>query len=234
MAETPINLSSRKLVWTLGLSAAACVVSGMVTQMLWLGSGKTKWTSLARLFHLDSEVSIPKMFSVLQLVLASLLLAWIAAGVKHETRVLRHGWWALSAGFLYMAVDEGAAIHEMLSLVVRRFGGAGLLGGTDFSWVVIGAVLVLGAFIYFIPFLRALPRVLCVRFVVSGAVFVGGALGMELLGGMMATSIGQENPGYLVVLALEEGMEMFGVAMFVRALLLHLSETRQRLELQVV
>ena len=103
--------------------------------------------------------------------------------------------------------------------------------------MVAGALGALAAGAFFLPFLRALPAKLAARFVLAGAVYVGSAVGLEMVA--VAMQLGykaKEGGGYdwptLGLVALEEGGEMAGVALFVWALLGHLRAAGARLELR--
>lgn len=52
--------------------------------------------------------------------------------------------------------------------------------------------------------------------------FVGGALGMEMVGGQYADSFGGGTPVYMAITSIEESLEMFGIVVFVYALLTYI------------
>ena len=81
------------------------------------------------------------------------------------------------------------------------------------SWAWGGLVIVLIVGVYFIPFLRSLPARTLRQFVTAGAVFVGGAIIMELVG----EPIDGDSLAYAMSTWVEEGMEMFGMILFTRA-----------------
>jgi hypothetical protein len=58
--------------------------------------------------------------------------------------------------------------------------------------------------------------------VLAGLVFVGGAVGLEALGGWYVDRFGREEPGYGLLVTVEELLEMLGVAAFIYAVLRHL------------
>ena len=117
-----------------------------------------------------------------------------------------------------MAFDEMLEFHEQLS---KLFSLEGVL---HFSWIVPAGILVLALGAAYIPFLRALPRRIALRFVLAGAVYVGGAVGMELPLGWWTVHHGEDNLGYGLIDALEEALEMLGSNLFVLALLDHLAD----------
>src|SRR5690606_9323065 len=92
--------------------------------------------------------------------------------------------------FLYLSVDEGAALHDRVQLPLREALGA--TGIWYHTWVVLGVavVAILGA--SYIRFLAALPVRTRWGFLVAGALYVGGALGMEMVSGQYATQMGSE------------------------------------------
>ena len=71
------------------------------------------------------------------------------------------------------------------------------------------------------------------RFIVAGSIYVGSAVGLETIG----TALGHDprDNGYdwatLGLVTLEEGGEMVGVAVFIRALMNYLRSTGARLKL---
>jgi len=67
----------------------------------------------------------------------------------------------------------------------------------------------------FIPFLRRLPRPTAGLFILAGAIYVGGAVGMEIIG----EPLDSDTLTYNLLTAVEEGMEMCGVIVFMHALL---------------
>lgn len=76
--------------------------------------------------------------------------------------------------------------------------------------------------IFVISYLRsvlALPRVTMLLFITAGAMFVGGAVGIEVFSACEADLRGSETILYSVLYTLEELCEMCGVALFCYALM---------------
>ena len=92
-----------------------------------------------------------------------------------------------------------------------------------YAWVVPGLVLVGAVFLLYARFLWRLPPRTRWRFLVAGGLYVGGALGMELLGGKLHTELGYNTPWYIAAAQLEEVLEMSGVIVFIDALLSYAS-----------
>ena len=75
--------------------------------------------------------------------------------------------------------------------------------------------------IVFIPFVKSLSRRTAVYFVVAGAIFVGGAIGLEFVGATVLRT-GFVERGDLIdrlLRVFEEAFEMFGIGIFNCALI---------------
>ncbi|TXR56399.1 hypothetical protein [Quadrisphaera setariae] len=184
-------------------------------------------TEAARLVDLDEEGNLPTYFSAALLAATAAGLAVAAALVR--ARGLRA--WPLAvpaAVAALLSVDELASLHEQLALLADLLG---VDAGLRFSWVVPGVVVaaVVGAGLLLVA-RRMAPR-LRWRLVVAGAVYLLGALVVETVtGGMFrpAPPGGLEpvqSTAYVLLNAVEEGLEMVGALLALRAVLLALRVT---------
>ena len=57
----------------------------------------------------------------------------------------------------------------------------------------------------------------------AGAIYIGGAIGMEMLGGYFVEVYGQKSFVYFLISTIEEFLEMFGIAVFIYALLSYIT-----------
>lgn len=174
-------------------------------------------SGIVPLLSLSYEQNLPTYYTAVLLLSCSLLLSLIAAGARKNGERFVPAWWVLAAGFLYISVDEVLSFHEEASKLLK------LGGALYFSWVVPAAVVVLLVGVAYVPFLRHLPRPMRLRFLLAGAIYVGGAVGMELPLGWWTVHHGTENLGYGLIDALEEALEMLGLNLFLFALLDHLA-----------
>jgi hypothetical protein len=233
MTEGNFKCGSSRLCCILGGIAALLVVWGSFLHFARIWTGNTRFVTAIKLFGLNEENSLPSTYSSMLLFTAALLLAWVALCQFEEQLVLKRGWWILCAGFVLMAVDETASVHELVNLWVFKLLALKQYGIFYYSWVIPAILLIAALLVYFIPFLRALPRETARRFVVSGSVFLSGAVGVEMAGGSVHENSGQDNTIYALLVALEEGMEMSGVVLFIRAILLHLRSEKMALRLTI-
>lgn len=219
-----ISLNPTTVAWRLGFLAALLVAVNLAMQLFRLLAHQEHVPGLAML-TLDGEHNIPALYSTGLLLGAALLLALIA----YLARTTRSGdvskWVILAGGFALMGLDESMSFHERLIEPMRTLLGGQHLGIFFFAWVVPAIVmaLVMGAF--FLPFLLRLPRASAIAFVIAAAVYLGGALGVELVEGWWREGHGHRNAMYHALVSLEEGMEMAGVILFIRALLAHIARS---------
>jgi hypothetical protein len=123
------------------------------------------------------------------------------------------------------------AVHEVAIEPLRS--ALGLSGVLYFSWVLVGAPVVVAAGLYFLPFLFRLPAGLRWRFILAGAIYVSGALGLEMIGGKLASAAGMDAPAYRVAVSAEESMEITGLAVFAATLIGHLARFAPRLTVRL-
>lgn len=185
-------------------------------------------------FHyiaLGRELSAPTWWATMLLAIAggSMLLASIVER-RQNLRTWR-GWRWLGIGFLYASLDEAASLHEYFGDGLRGFEDptGGLL---NYRWVIVGIAIVIAVGLLFLPFLLRLPRRTAGRLVVAGAIFVGGAIGVEMLGGAVNQTM-DSSFTYQALFMLEETMELVGVILGIRAVLLHLHEATGRTDIQI-
>ena len=76
----------------------------------------------------------------------------------------------------------------------------------------------------FLLFFRSLPAETRRQFPVAGAIFLGGAIGAEVIGGAYVSSErGGDDAVYRVITTVEELLEMLGIVVFLQALLSYLA-----------
>jgi hypothetical protein len=171
---------------------------------------------LSRL-NLDLELSVPNTFNGYLLGYAALLLGLITGQAWRTAQPLRWRWLALTAAFACLAADEFLVLHEILAAPVKRLlGVTGLLG---FGWYIPVLPLVALLGLYCLPLLARLPRRTQVLFVAAGLVYVGAAIGVEMVGALFSERYGQGSFPYLLEVTAEEGLEMTGAVLFIYALL---------------
>ncbi|HRQ87090.1 MAG TPA: hypothetical protein PLY16_03185, partial [Candidatus Saccharibacteria bacterium] len=135
----------------------------------------------------------------------------------------RH-WYGISAVLLYMSIDEGARIHELVSDPLTRLLGT---SGTFMvhGWVFAGLALVLLVAFLYIRFWLALPTATRWQLFVAGFLYIAGAIGFEIIGGYHASLYGYDMTYRILVLA-EESLEMLGAAFAIYTFLGYQAKTQ--------
>ncbi len=85
-----------------------------------------------------------------------------------------------------------------------------LSGALYFGWVIPASIMVSIFVLSYSRFLLHLPSITRFRFIWAGAIFVGSAMGVELILGSRTDIYGSHNVGYAVIDWVEEAMEMTG------------------------
>ena len=215
-----ITLPRARLRRILFTAMALVVAAGLVAEVLKSGlqvRGVRGWVPI---FSLSYEQNIPTWYSSGLLLVCSMLLAVIAMGARKSNAPYVRHWWLLAAGFLYISLDETVSLHEAASGWIR------LSGVLYFSWVIPAGILVLILGISYLRFLKHLPNKTRVQFILAGAIYVTGALVMELPLGYWTDQHGSRNFGYAAIDLVEESMEILGVTLFLLSLLEYLQGQR--------
>lgn len=183
------------------------------------------------LFNFDNEGLVPTFYSTFALIFAALLLLLISIiNKKHKKKDTLY-WFSLSGIFFILAYDEAAQIHEGLNDYF--WDSPHLPSWLGFGWVIPYSILVfiLGAFL--IKFLIGLPKNIAWLFMVSGIIFIAGAIGMELPGAYFWFNTGGfRSLWYNLAATIEELLEMVGIAIFIYGLLIYLkSQCGSRVQL---
>ena len=172
---------------------------------------------ISRLVVLDNEANIPTLFNYALLVGVLFLLVTLTLRANAAADPWRHHWLGLSLIFLFLSYDEAAQMHEELTAVAAGF--VDRVGIFYWTWVVPGALFVLVVAAAFLRFVLALRRPEAWLVVLGGLLYVGGAIGVEMIGGDYASRHGMLSPTYLLIATVEETLEMLGLLVFGYALL---------------
>jgi hypothetical protein len=178
-------------------------------------------------FDLDGENNIPAYFSSFILLISAVLLGIIAEWHKRKHDLYYVHWLTLSVIFLFLSIDEAASLHEICIIPLRL--AFNLSGIFYFPWVIGGFIFLLFLSLFYLKFFLNLPSNTRYQFGVSAFLYIGGALGVEILGGYYLEAYGIEAYGkndlmYGIITTFEESFEMIGILFFIRALLKYMEE----------
>lgn len=178
-------------------------------------------------FNFDRESNFPSLYSFLTLGFCSYLLTIITVIKQQNKAKYVRQWRTLSLIFLFLAIDENCSIHEFLIPVTRKI--IDVRGVFYFAWVIPASILVVIFLIAFRKFVFNLPNKTRNLFILAGSVYLFGALGLELVGGYLVDTSGFYTVKYAVVSTVEELLEMFGIVIFIYALLSYIQSYLEKL-----
>lgn len=183
------------------------------------------------MFDLDQEGNVPTFYASASLLFCGALLGVIAAAKRKQPSRDFVYWLFLSAIFVFLSVDESASLHERLITPIRD--SLSTTGIFYYAWVIpYGCFVILMVAIYS-RFVFGLPAKIRFLFLLSGAIFVGGAIGGEFIGGYWYESYGVDNLTYALITMFEESFEMVGIVMFIYGLLCYLGTELSDVSLKV-
>jgi len=194
-----------------------------------LNFGHETFRMLVLLFDFDTEVNIPTLYSSFALVIASILLLIIALNSKKTAN--QHYWFGLALIFTFLSIDEIASVHERISEPMREL--LNTSGYLYYAWIIPYSIALVGFIAIYSKFLFTLPRTTMIRFVISGVIYVSGAIGFEILGGRQAELYGEVNLRFCIYYTCEEFLEMFGIAIFIHALLSYMASELKLLTISI-
>lgn len=221
VTATSFTLNAASIVRYLGAATAFLIFANSAALLADYLTGHTSVLihKLVSFFYVELELNAPAFFSTLLLLLAFLLLSVISVSKKKLRAGFRFEWSVLALGFLFMAFDETASIHERLIEPMRLIIGEQNLGVLYFAWVVPAIALVVCLAIFFLRFLLNLTTRTRNYFLLAAAMYLGGAVGLEMLEGWYSEINGRENFIYIAMTTFEETLEMTGTIVFIWALL---------------
>ena len=199
-----ISIKASVIARVLGTVAVLLVLASIGGQYSRFFLGHDYLKGFVPLFFVGSELNVPTFFSVLLMLLISLLNA---------------------------AIDEAFQVHEKLISPFRTWMGDDNLGVFYFAWVIPGIILTFILGLFFLRFLLHLHVKTRLRFLMAATIYIGGAIGMELIGGAHAEIYGRSNITFIMMVTVEEGLEMAGLIFFIWALLKYFADNHNELRL---
>lgn len=226
-----VHVSPRTVVLVLAVLAVALTCASLAVHLVKFYTAVPVPTNLQRMFDLDRENNLPTYFSSVNLLAcaALLLLIYRSKSVSKDRYTLY--WAGLSLVFLYLSADEAASLHEVSVGPMQRMVGD-TIGALYAAWVIPAGAAVAVFGLLYLRFLLALPRTTRNLFVGAAVLYVGGAIGGEMLSWHHRFPLHRQTPTdweaskdliYRLLTTGEEALEMAGVIVFLYALLSYLA-----------
>ena len=224
-----IVFTAKRLAQVFGAIVLCLISAHVVVQTIRFATGDERVFGLVYLLSVGRESNLPTFYSSFAILFCAFLLTLIGFMMWRSERRWSVYWFLLALVFVFLSVDESLMIHERLSKSLQSLiGTSGLL---YFAWVIpygIGVVIFVAAYV---RFLLHIPRRSAVLFIIAGAMYVGGAIVMEMIGGHVYTEAGALNALYVSVQTLEEFLEMSGIVFFIFALVDYIEKFDGELQL---
>lgn len=215
------TLNSGKIARWLGIIALYLALQSLIAEYLienvLYSANNNLLVSFLDLFSVNAEETIPTWYATMLLFVSAVLLVVITA-VKHRNHDPQTRYWiGLSIIFLYLSIDEGAVIHELFSTPLETaFNTSDYLA---FAWLILFVPLLLIFALLYLRFLFHLPPRIRNLFILAGVCYVGGAVVVEAISANRYSLDGGVSFPYLTIGTVEELLEMWGVVLFIYALL---------------
>ena len=170
-------------------------------------------------FDTGGEQTVAAWLSSMLLLLCALVLFYLATVKRHLGQAYALHWLGLAVIFLALSMDEAVGFHEMTIMSMRALLGAS--GIFLYAWVIPALAFVALVGIAYLGFLGHLEPAVRLRFVIAGALFVGGAVGFEMMEGALVSFYGHHRVLYEIAIHLEDSLEFAGELVFLHSLLLY-------------
>lgn len=228
--DVGIKLNPFYYAKVLAIVSVTFIFLHVITRIGYYADWGTLITKLTFWFNLDSEGNLPTFFSMFILLNASALLFIISyLEFKWNKSNYTKNWLILAFGFLYMAMDEILKLHEHLDGPIKQLFHLSSSKFFIFSWIIAGFAVVVILAIIFWKFLFSLPIRFRKLFIISALLFTGGALILEFISGAYLGFSETRELVYFLLTAVEEGLEMSGVILFIYSLLEYI-KTQYKIE----
>ncbi len=172
------------------------------------------------ILDLDGEATVPSFFSSMLLFFSAILFAFIAHLTKQTGKPFVIEWNILSVVFLFLTLDEFSEIHERITFLLKQVVETnGLLYSV---WIVPYGIFVIVFGLLYLRFLRSLPSEQRSQFILAGALYILGAIGLEALGEWLSQLKAEDSPAFILCVLLEETLEMSAIVLLIHSLLRYL------------
>lgn len=174
---------------------------------------------LIRLFNLNEENNAPTLYSFCLLLFSFILIIMITLLERRQQAPGTTKWAILAFCIFFMMADEAFSFHEKLIDPMRKLLNRDFYGIFFYTWVIPGIAAVILFVLFFYRFFRRFDKNVRRTVLIAGILYFGGAIGMELVGGLYEDIYGDTNLPYNLIATVEESLEMAGVIFFVKGLL---------------
>lgn len=216
-----INFSPKRIVKILAVVVVLLTIASFAGQYSKHVLGHDHLRGFVPLFNVNTEGNVPTWFTSFEMLLCAGLLGLIAHARKLEGDRFALHWAVLALVFLYMSLDEGAGVHDVLDFSLPSVGYVN--NAPRFIRMLPATIFLIVFALMYLKFLLNLPARTRLLFIVAGTIYVSGSFGMGFIMERVGLHYGWNNMTIETLAAMEEFMEMFGLLIFIYALMSYLS-----------
>lgn len=212
-----LQLSARKATGILAIIAIGLSLIHIGVTYLHLSFDNRITEVFIEKFSLEEEGNFPSFFSAVLLLVAagSFLIISQSASYLKNNRDWKY-WLGLAFIFVFLSLDEATQLHEKLDtdLIWASYDATGLLA---WPWVIIYAALVTIFVVLYLRFWLRFSRPFKIYYALAAAIYVGSALGFEMLEALVYTTRGGYTMTYIILTSIEEMLEMAAITFLIYA-----------------
>jgi hypothetical protein len=206
----------RRIIRALLFVVIALTVASVSVQVLDHVFDRNQALGLVPLFDANREENIPTWYASITLFVCALILAGLAMHASRRGESPRR-FWLVIALLALASIDETAQLHEWGGRLLRDAVNAE--NEIANAWIVPGTIIAVLLFVPLRAFFTRCPAPVRRGAAVAGAVYVGGALGIEILEEVVFGPSGDFGLDQAILGTAQEFAEMVGVLIFLDVLL---------------
>lgn len=187
--------------------------------------GQQVWI-IHNMFALNRDISLPALFSSIQLFFVGIVWFMIASGSRQQSLPSRIFLSLLGSGFIFLSIDEAIRIHENITLILKHIEWIPRFKGDHGIWIPIYLSLILIFFLITYKNFLAIWKQFrheAILMVTGVVIFLAGAVGMEIIAYqflMDSSSSPLLSLLWYVEVAVEEFFEMIGISLILYGVVL--------------
>jgi hypothetical protein len=212
-----VSIDVDRLCVALAFGAAVLTVVGVLTNVGYAAADRDP-DRFQRFVDVNAEGNLPTWYSVVLMAAAAAAVWAVARERRSLGRADAVAWYGLAAVVALMSLDEMVSLHEAAGHLLDERTDVPVVG--KYAWIVPGSAATVAAAWVLLRAVRSLPAVTRQRLIGAATVFIGAALGIEVLEALLLND-GHNylGDGMHVLTGTQECLEMLGVVLFLRAML---------------
>jgi len=235
MKSNQLSLNPKSIIWILGGIAFFLVILSVGVQLLFYSftTPPPYVETLNFYFYVGKEQNFPTYFSSSLFLISALLLLIITALEKNQKNPYVFKWAFLAICFLFLAFDEVFCIHEKLNNKIPELLNKENYGIFYYPWIIPYVAFILILSIVYLKFFFQLNAKTRLNFLIAAIIYISGVIIFNNIGGIFKGVYGKYLLYYIMV-TIEESLEMAGIILFIRGLLLYISDKYKAIQFNFI